>query len=158
MTWILLWYLAQMFLPLGGYILPISMVLVMGVYLYQGIYKKQLFTAVKSNVILMAFILQGGIWCILSFCGLAGWFDLTREFGVNMSYLPRQAYYFYFIPLLAFVPFFKADNGMDFVKEHRHDIMIAFYILTIIRSGSAALTIPNMLVLCFLSLLCDGKV
>lgn len=158
MTGILVWQMASRFLPMGHYILPISMAIIMVVYIYQGIYKKQLINALTNNICLTLFVVQGGVWCVLSYLGMAGWFNLSRDFGVDLSYLPRQAYYFYFFPFIAVCAVIKKDNALEFLKKYNVEIAAVLYICYCIQSKTVEiLNISDFLTLAFLSLLGNRK-
>lgn len=93
----------------GTAALAISMGATAAAYGWYFLYRRNLWKAVRQNWLLAAFVIQGLMWCLLSLAGLAGWFTLRREFGVDMSYLPRQAYYLFFLPVIAAAPYF-GDN------------------------------------------------
>lgn len=93
----------------GTAALAISMGATSVAYVWYFLYRRNLWKAIRQNWLLAAFVIQGLVWCLLSLAGLAGWFTLRREFGVDLSYLPRQAYYLFFLPVIAAAPYF-GDN------------------------------------------------
>ncbi len=107
-----LFLLFQLLVQLVGYGTPVMLLAVLGTgaaYCYYFLYRRKLVEAMKQNVFLAAFVLQGAVWCALSLLGMAGWFALRRHFPVDLSYLPRQAFYLAFLPLVAATPYFE-DN------------------------------------------------
>lgn len=158
MIGILIWQLAVMVIPIGNDVVIISIAATVGMYLYYGVYKKYIVKAFTYNWYLTAFIIAGGVWCVLSVLGLADWANLTRNFEVDLSFLPRQAYYFFFLPLIALAPFLKIGKAFDFIEKHNIEIAIGLYlILCIENAGIYALDIVAYFAIAFLSLLGNRK-
>ena len=103
----------------GTTAMAICMAATAAAYLWYFLFRRHLWEAVRKNWLLAAFVAQGLVWCLLSLAGLAGWFTLRREFGVDMSYLPRQAYYLFFLPVLAAAPYFwDNERCMEVLRRY----------------------------------------
>jgi hypothetical protein len=105
-----------------------GIVLAGGTYLYQAFYKRRLTAILKENVFITAFVVQGLIWCMLSLLGLAGWFPLSGTYGVDLSYLPRQAYYLLFLPLISISALAEKDKFIPWAKEHNLECFAFLYV------------------------------
>lgn len=139
----------------GTAALAISMGATSVAYVWYFLYRRNLWKAIRQNWLLAAFVIQGLVWCLLSLAGLAGWFTLRREFGVNLSYLPRQAYYLFFLPVIAAAPYF-GDNErcMEALRRYGRWAVPALVSLKFLATGSIGLDNNQMLWLGILALWC----
>ncbi|MDY5007499.1 O-antigen ligase family protein [Candidatus Allofournierella merdipullorum] len=139
----------------GTAALAISMGATSVAYVWYFLYRRNLWKAIRQNWLLAAFVIQGLVWCLLSLAGLAGWFTLRREFGVDMSYLPRQAYYLFFLPVIAAAPYF-GDNErcMEILRRYGRWAVPVLMGLKLIATGDIGLNNNQLLWLGILALWC----
>lgn len=139
----------------GTAALAISMGATSVAYVWYFLYRRNLWKAIRQNWLLAAFVIQGLVWCLLSLAGLAGWFTLRREFGVNMSYLPRQAYYLFFLPVIAAAPYF-GDNErcMEILRRYGRWAVPVLMGLKVLHTGTISIDNNRLLWLGILALWC----
>lgn len=139
----------------GTTAVAICMATTAAAYAWYFLYRRHLWEAVRKNWLLAAFVAQGLVWCLLSLVGLAGWFTLRREFGVDMSYLPRQAYYLFFLPVLAAVPYFRDNERcMEALCRYGRWAVPVLMGLKLLATGSIGLNNNQLLWLGILALWC----
>lgn len=93
-------------------------------YVYAFFFKKRLLTALKTNLFLTFFVVQGLVWLGLSYLGMAGWSPLSCRFPTSLSYAPRQAYYLAFLPLVV-VPSLLGDGQAAYAFLKKYGLLAA---------------------------------
>lgn len=152
MTGLLLWQIVTLFVDykasfLGVPVLGWCIFAVAGVYGYQLLYKRKLVSAIRGNILLAGFVVQGLVWCGLSFAGMATWFQLSKTFLVDLSYLPRQAYYLFFLPLIAVIPLCgDAEKCVAFLKKYGLQLAIAYGAISYMQAWSLRMGIVPIFV------------
>lgn len=76
----------------------------------------------------------------------------------DLSYIPRQAYYYFFIPLIVLAGITtNADRALRFTKRHYKIIFLIIYCSFVLQNSTFALGVSASLVLGFLLLLGDER-
>lgn len=158
MEWTFLFAVVTNFITEKWILLGAGLAITLAAYVYFGIYKKLFFKMLKQNLFLTLFVIYGCACALLSFVNILQYFNLTKALDFDIKYIPRQAFYLAFLPLLALIPLLDASKGAAFIKKHRFNIMLAFYVLNIIVYRSAEVNVQTLFILCFLSLTCGHEV
>lgn len=116
------------------------------IYCYELFYKRKWKIILRRNIWLVAFIAQGLLWCVLSLAGMAGWFNLRREFAVNLEYLPRQAFYLALLPLVAVLPLSDSTpKCMELLRKYGNICSAAEIAIACLVHWEDRLIIPDIL-------------
>lgn len=101
----------------------------------------------RGASIILGLCFFGVLMAAISFTGILSG-PIGNEVFVDYSYIPRQAYYLYFFPLIAVAPLlWTPGKGYQFFR--RHAILCGFflYVCKVLVGGSFALSVPITLAL-----------
>jgi hypothetical protein len=159
---LLAWYIFSFFVTLkaevaGIPVIALAFLMAAVAYGYWGVGKKKLGAAMKCNPFLTLFVIQGLVWLGLSYLGFTSWFPGIADFGVDLQYAPRHAYYLAVLPLIALAPYASGgEKVFSLVKKYGLALMGLVFIGVFIVCKRIFVT-PSMLVLMgFLSLVAEG--
>jgi hypothetical protein len=104
----------------------------------------------------VGFELYGLIFVFFSFIGINKFF-ISNELFTAARYIPRQAYYLFFVPaIIMFQDKFYTEKLDGFIKKYGSFAFWFIYILHIIVIRRFAIGIPTEMVLCWLDLSISG--
>ena len=122
-------------------------------YLKFFLNKKNRLQLTKNEVRLVYFVIYGLIRVVLSLTGITD-FLVSDELFVNVSYIPRQAYYLFFLPAIIVAPGTRELKWfMDLLVSHRKKIFFLIYAIKIVLQQEISLGVTSVLFLGYLSLL-----
>lgn len=118
--------------------------------------KKDVLRINKNEKYLVEFELYGLIFVFFSFIGINKFF-ISNELFTAARYIPRQAYYLFFVPaIIMFQDKFYTEKLDGFIKKYGSFAFWFIYILHIIVIRKFAIGIPTEMVLCWLDLSISG--
>lgn len=131
-----------------------TMVVAALIYSYEMLYKKKLGKVMRQNLWLTAFVVQGLVWCALSYAGMANWFDLRRGFPVDLTFLPRQAFYLGILPLASVLPLSgSTQKCLSFLRRYGTVCSVGYIVCILLIRWDIRLNISDILVVGFFLLM-----
>lgn len=107
---------------------------------------------------LWAFLIYGVITVLLSYAGFYSGLSLADSVSYDASYIPRQAYYLFFIPLIIFAARDgNAQKYIDFISRHYIVIFLIIYTAYMLWNRTIALKVPVCFCLAVILLLGSTK-
>lgn len=125
-------------------------------YVYEAVIKRRLKIQGYEGL-LFAFIVYGVIRAGCSMLGVTD-FLVSDKLLIDTRFLPRQAFYLALMPV-AFLTLDSPEKHViyDFVKKHHSYLSWGVVLVNVIWDKGMSLWIPELFVLCFLTLLNDKK-
>ena len=152
--------LIQLLITIVGIDVPFIVISIVGTaiaYVWCFLIRGHLFEAMYQHWLLTAFVIQGILWCLLSIAGIVSWFTFQRDFGVDIRYLPRQAYYLFFFPLLAVAPYFPDKQlCMDLLHKYGRWMVPILFGINVFLTDSVCMSNVQLLWVGILALWSNG--